>query len=234
MGKILNVVCTYESWGRMLDQIGEKDRFSAFSEYDAVLLAEHGRPMLVDAAGVRFHVYPPGKWAAPGVRAEGKRSSAGSTTVELTVEQFDHLKKTVRAEAIQAGPGLAFETHARIMGDILAVMNRDGNIGRMRPMEDPPRTESQADPNTPLRMFIALKLLRAWGGQGLVGGAVVSVVNEWIDGGMNGPIPWPGGLFFETWAADNGYSRVGDSIGFHLEMSLLSGVGGEEWKCQIG
>jgi hypothetical protein len=77
-----------------------------------------------------------------------------------------------------------------------------------------------ADPNTPLRMHIALKMLRAWGmGEDFHGG-VVATIRTWIDEGMQGPIPWPGGAIFEAWAEGSGYANVGGSVGFRLIMKM--------------
>jgi hypothetical protein len=81
------------------------------------------------------------------------------------------------------------------------------------------------DGNTPLRMWIALKLMRAWN-NGTSGwdGQVVHIVNVWIDGGMTGPIPWPdGNPFFDEWAAQKGFSRVENSIGFRFSATLTGG-----------
>ena len=75
------------------------------------------------------------------------------------------------------------------------------------------------DPNTPLRMHIALKVLRAWnhGTEGY-SADVVLTINEWIDGGMKGPIPWPDNPFFTEWAKGRGYSSINGYIGFVLKM----------------
>lgn len=79
--------------------------------------------------------------------------------------------------------------------------------------------------NRPLRMYIALKILRAWN-HGTAGfdAQVVYEVNTWIDGGMKGPIPWPGGEFFASWAEENGFSRVGEYVGFRFSIALAEGV----------
>ena len=76
-------------------------------------------------------------------------------------------------------------------------------------------------------MYVALTLLRAWN-NGTVGfsAVVVHIVNRWIDGGMNGPIPWPNDPFFEEWAKERGFSRIGDYVGFRCEMQM-SERGGE-------
>lgn len=71
--------------------------------------------------------------------------------------------------------------------------------------------------NTPLRMHMALKMMRAWnnGTEGY-SADVVMTVNKWIDGGMNGPIPYPASPFFDQWARKNGYSNVDGYVGFVL------------------
>ncbi len=82
---------------------------------------------------------------------------------------------------------------------------------------------AETDPNTPIRMYIALKLMRAWnnGTEGF-DGLLVKTVNDWIDGGLKGPIPWVENPFFEEWAAANGYSRVDDFIGFRATATLIN------------
>ena len=77
------------------------------------------------------------------------------------------------------------------------------------------------DTNGPIRMFIALRLMRAWnnGTEGF-DGLLVKTINDWIDGGMKGSIPWVENPFFEEWAKDNGYSRIDDSIGFRAMATL--------------
>ena len=80
------------------------------------------------------------------------------------------------------------------------------------------------DTNGPIRMFIALRLMRAWnnGTEGF-DGLLVKTINDWIDGGMQGPIPWVENPFFADWAQMNGYSRVGDHIGFRMTAILSNG-----------
>lgn len=78
-----------------------------------------------------------------------------------------------------------------------------------------------ADQNTPLRMFIALRLLRAWnsGTEGF-DSTVVITVNKWIDDGMKGPVPWPNSPFFAEWAEANGYSNVRGNVGFRFKVKV--------------
>lgn len=75
------------------------------------------------------------------------------------------------------------------------------------------------DKNTPLRMYIALMVLRAWN-SGTAGydGTVVVTINKWIDDGMNGPIPWPDSPFFAEWAKGKGLSNVQGHIGFVFRL----------------
>jgi len=69
------------------------------------------------------------------------------------------------------------------------------------------------DPNASIQMWIALRVLRAWN-SGTAGydALVVWTVNNWIDAGMIGPIPWPDSPFFAEWAAQNGLSNVSGHI----------------------
>lgn len=80
--------------------------------------------------------------------------------------------------------------------------------------------------NTPIRMHLALKMLRAWN-SGTEGydSSVLLVVNEWIDGGMKGPIPWPDSPFFAEWAAKSGLSNVSGNVGFRFMATILPVVG---------
>ena len=73
--------------------------------------------------------------------------------------------------------------------------------------------------NGPLRMFIALNVLRAWhyGTEGF-DATVVRTIWDWIDGGMDGPVPWPNSPFFTEWAERTGYSNVDGSIGWRFQV----------------
>lgn len=75
--------------------------------------------------------------------------------------------------------------------------------------------------NVPLRMYIALKILRAWN-SGTAGfdALVVAGINAWIDSGMKGPVPWPESPFFAKWAQENGFSRIGHYVGFAFNVKL--------------
>jgi hypothetical protein len=73
------------------------------------------------------------------------------------------------------------------------------------------------DANWPARMLIALRILRAWN-SGTAGfdGQVVVTIHQWIDAGMNGPIPFPDNPFFREWAEKNGFSNVAGFVGLRL------------------
>jgi hypothetical protein len=80
----------------------------------------------------------------------------------------------------------------------------------------------EGNDNGPLRMWIALRLLRAWNnGTDGYDGEVVAILNRWIDGGMQGPIPWPNNPFFREWAEAKGYSNVNGSVGFRFSAMLV-------------
>ena len=80
-------------------------------------------------------------------------------------------------------------------------------------------------PNIPLRMLIALRILRAWNsGTAGFNGSVVSVIHKWIDDGQIGqigPIPWIESPSFAEWAEQNGYSKTNEGfIGITLRMEI--------------
>jgi hypothetical protein len=79
--------------------------------------------------------------------------------------------------------------------------------------------------NVPLRMHIALKIMRAWnsGTAGFDGG-VVMTINHWIDGGMKGPVPWPDSPFFAAWATGAGFAKVGDYVGFSFQAEMTEAI----------
>jgi hypothetical protein len=79
--------------------------------------------------------------------------------------------------------------------------------------------------NVPLRMHIALKILRAWN-SGTAGfdANVVSTINAWLDDGRKGPIPWPNGSCFAQWAESNGLSKVGQYVGFRFDVEAVEEV----------
>ena len=73
-----------------------------------------------------------------------------------------------------------------------------------------------------MRYRMALEILREFGG---IGGnwnaSVTAVVRRWIDGGMDSPLPWPGGAFFEEWAAKKGLSNIDGFCGYRLKMQIV-------------
>jgi hypothetical protein len=77
------------------------------------------------------------------------------------------------------------------------------------------------EPNQPLRMYIALMMLRAWnhGTEGY-SSDVVLTVNKWIDGGMEGSIPYPDSPFFREWARKHGLCDVNGSVGFRFAVRM--------------
>ena len=50
-------------------------------------------------------------------------------------------------------------------------------------------------------------------------GAIITV-RDWIDSGMTGPVPWPGGAIFEAWAEKQGWSNQGGFIGYTMTVQL--------------
>lgn len=72
-----------------------------------------------------------------------------------------------------------------------------------------------------MRLRIALKIIREFGGfgQGFHGGVMLTMT-KWMDDGMDGPVPWPESVFFDTWAAAHGMSNVGGFVGFRLTLKL--------------
>lgn len=77
--------------------------------------------------------------------------------------------------------------------------------------------------NTLIRMRFALLTLRNFGGftGGDLDALVVGTILDWIDSGMNGPVPWPDSPFFKAWAKDRGWSNVNGFIGFKFIAELL-------------
>lgn len=78
---------------------------------------------------------------------------------------------------------------------------------------------ANGETNTPVRMYIALKMLRAWALESFDGGVVV-ILKDWIDRGMKGPIPFPESPFFAEWASNNGLTNIDGSVGFMLRGEL--------------
>jgi hypothetical protein len=72
-----------------------------------------------------------------------------------------------------------------------------------------------------MRLRIALKIIREFGGfgQGFHGG-VMATMCEWMDAGMDGPVPWPESVFFDTWAKGQGMSKVDGFVGYRMTAKL--------------
>lgn len=72
-----------------------------------------------------------------------------------------------------------------------------------------------------MRLRIALQIIREFGGfgQGFHGG-VMATMAEWMDDGMDGPLPWPESVFFDTWAKSQGMSNVDECVGYRLTVKL--------------
>lgn len=72
-----------------------------------------------------------------------------------------------------------------------------------------------------IRLRIALKILKEWGGlgEGFHAG-VMETIKPWLDGDMKGPVPWPDSAFFDTWAAKEGLSNCDGFVGYRLTATL--------------
>lgn len=73
-----------------------------------------------------------------------------------------------------------------------------------------------------MRLQIALKIIREFGGfgQGFHAGVMLTMA-KWMDAGMDGPIPWPESVFFDTWAAAQGMSNVDGFVGYRLTARMV-------------
>lgn len=81
---------------------------------------------------------------------------------------------------------------------------------------------SDEHPNVPLRMHIALRILQSFNhGEAGFNAVIVGTVNDWIEGGMHGPVPWPNSPFFDEWAERNGYARIGRYVGFKFQAQAI-------------
>ena len=70
-----------------------------------------------------------------------------------------------------------------------------------------------------MRMGFALAIIREWSMNNWHAGAIITV-RDWIDSGMTGPVPWPGGAIFEAWAEKQGWSNQGGFIGYTMTVQL--------------
>lgn len=67
-----------------------------------------------------------------------------------------------------------------------------------------------------MRLRIALQIIREFGMDIGFHEGVMFTVREWIDAGMEGPVPWPESVFFDTWAKSQGMSKVDGAVGYRL------------------
>jgi hypothetical protein len=74
-----------------------------------------------------------------------------------------------------------------------------------------------------MRLRIALQIIREFGMDISFHGGVMFTVREWIDAGMEGPVPWPESVFFDTWAKSQGMSKVDGAVGYRLTATMLPG-----------
>ena len=73
-----------------------------------------------------------------------------------------------------------------------------------------------------MRLRIALKIIREFGGFGnSFHGGVMHTMTKWMDAGMDGPVPWPESVFFDTWATAQGMSNVDGFVGYRLTVNLV-------------
>jgi hypothetical protein len=72
-----------------------------------------------------------------------------------------------------------------------------------------------------IRLRIALKIIREFGGFGHgYHAGVMHSMTQWMDAGMEGPVPWPESVFFDTWAASQGLTNIDGHVGYRLTMKL--------------
>ena len=72
-----------------------------------------------------------------------------------------------------------------------------------------------------MRLRIALKIIREFGGFGDgYHAGVMLTMREWMDSGMDSPVPWPESAFFDTWAAAQGLSNVDGFVGYRLIVAV--------------
>jgi hypothetical protein len=68
-----------------------------------------------------------------------------------------------------------------------------------------------------IRLRIALKILREFGGLGRgFHAGVMATIKPWLEGNMQGPVPYPRSVFFDEWAASEGMSNVNGHVGYLL------------------
>ena len=73
-----------------------------------------------------------------------------------------------------------------------------------------------------MRLRIAMKIIREFGGFGNgFHAGVMMTMTRWMDAGMDGPVPWPESVFFDTWATAQGMSNVDGFVGYRLTVNLV-------------
>lgn len=72
-----------------------------------------------------------------------------------------------------------------------------------------------------MRMHIALKIIREFGMDLDFHADIMADIREWIDRGMNEPIPWPNSAFFELWAKGQGMSNINGSVGYRVTAKMI-------------
>jgi len=73
-----------------------------------------------------------------------------------------------------------------------------------------------------MRLRIAMKIVREFGGFGNgFHAGVMHAMTKWMDAGMDGPVPWPESVFFDTWAAAQGMSNVDGFVGYRLTAKMV-------------
>lgn len=68
------------------------------------------------------------------------------------------------------------------------------------------------------QLRFALSMLRRFNMAGNFDSSVVMTVREWIDAGMNGPVPWPDSPFFADWAYKQGWENIKGFVGLRREL----------------
>jgi hypothetical protein len=75
--------------------------------------------------------------------------------------------------------------------------------------------------NKIIRLRTALLILREFGGFGRFYHPVVTnIMRDWLEGSMDGPVPWPESQFFEAWAKTQGMSNVDGFVGYRFSAKL--------------
>lgn len=79
-----------------------------------------------------------------------------------------------------------------------------------------------------MRLRVALQIIREFGGfgDGFHAG-VCAVMTKWMDDGMDGPVPWPESVFFDTWAANKGMSNIDGFVAYRLTMRMVPKCGAQ-------